>query len=58
MGDSIQSELRTLENLFSRVRCPITDIKKIRKDSIHRHSPNTQEAPKEILQAVVPLIIL
>ena len=32
--------------------------KKIRKDSNHRHIPNTQEAPKEIFQAVVALIIL
>jgi len=31
--------------------------KKIRKDSIHRHSPITQEAPKEILQAVDALIL-
>ena len=32
--------------------------KKIRKDLNHRLSPNTQEAPKEIFQAVVALIIL
>jgi len=32
--------------------------KKIRKDSIHRHIPNPEEALKEILQAVVALIIL